>query len=130
MRPKLRRFLTLPPVGLSPTEHICLFWTHSGAKTRSRELRGLAVIELEQPAEALTTCDRPCSDHRCRGGDEFVAQTLVRTFFMIMMHERPHRSSEVRFAQEHHALQARDLADSTNLSANAFKLGLHAGRTT
>ena len=23
-----------------------------------------------------------------------------------------------------------DLADSTNLSANAFKLGLHAGRTT
>ena len=29
MRPKLRRFPTLPPVGLTPTEHVCLSWTHS-----------------------------------------------------------------------------------------------------
>ena len=33
MRPKLRRFLTLPPVGLSPTEHASLSWTHSFART-------------------------------------------------------------------------------------------------
>jgi len=32
MRPKLRRFLTFPPVGLSPTEHVCLSWTHWFAK--------------------------------------------------------------------------------------------------
>ena len=35
MRPKLRRFLTFPPVGLSPTEHASLSWTHSFARIRS-----------------------------------------------------------------------------------------------
>jgi hypothetical protein len=35
MRPKLRRFLTFPPVGLSPTEHASLSWTHSFAKRES-----------------------------------------------------------------------------------------------
>ena len=35
MRPKLRRFLTFPPVGLSPTEHASFIWTHSFARTRS-----------------------------------------------------------------------------------------------
>ena len=34
MRPKLRGLLTLTPVGLSPTEHASLRWTHSCAKTR------------------------------------------------------------------------------------------------
>jgi hypothetical protein len=29
----------------------------------------------------------------------------MRTFFVIMMHERSDRSSEVRFAEEHHSLQ-------------------------
>src|SRR6266849_5952493 len=39
MRPKLRRFLTLPPVGLSPTEHASLSWTHCFAhKAISRTL--------------------------------------------------------------------------------------------
>jgi hypothetical protein len=33
MRPKLRRFLTLPPVGLAPTEHASISWTHWSAKT-------------------------------------------------------------------------------------------------
>jgi hypothetical protein len=42
------------------------------------ELRGLPVVELEQTAEALATFG-PVSDHRCRRGDEFVAQTLMRT---------------------------------------------------
>src|SRR5437660_5015850 len=31
MRPKLRRFLTFPPVRLTLTEHVCLVWTHYGA---------------------------------------------------------------------------------------------------
>src|SRR5262245_59260243 len=42
MRPKLRRFLTFPPVGLSPTEHVCLFWTHSCAKNSAGKSKGLA----------------------------------------------------------------------------------------
>jgi hypothetical protein len=37
MRPKLQRFLTFPPVGLSPTEHVCLLWTHWSANIRSEE---------------------------------------------------------------------------------------------
>src|SRR5262249_18983576 len=41
MRPKLQRFLTFPPVGLSPTEHVCLSWTHWSANTPfGRFLRG------------------------------------------------------------------------------------------
>jgi hypothetical protein len=35
MRPKLRRFLTFPPVGLSPTEHASLSWTHCLANIAS-----------------------------------------------------------------------------------------------
>jgi hypothetical protein len=37
IRPKLRRFLTLPPVGLTPTEHASLSWTHSLQETPSRQ---------------------------------------------------------------------------------------------
>ena len=43
---------------------------------------------------------------RCLGREECVAQTLMRTFFMIMMHERADRRSEMRFAEEHHSIQA------------------------
>jgi hypothetical protein len=39
MRPKLRRFLTFPPVGLTPTEHASLSWTHCSANIR-RSHRG------------------------------------------------------------------------------------------
>jgi hypothetical protein len=78
----------------------------SCAKTRPIELRGLAVVELEQPAEALTTRDRAGTDLRCRGRDEFVVQTLVRTFFMIMINKRANGGSQVRLAEEHHSLQA------------------------
>ena len=93
------KVLTIPPVGLSPTEHICLIWTHCGAKTRSIALRGRAVVELEQPTEALTTPDRAGSDGDCRGRDEFVAQPLVWAFFMIMMQEFSYGDPEVMFAQ-------------------------------
>ena len=76
------------------------------AKTRSIALRGRAVVELEQPAEALTTSDRAGSDHGCSGRDEFVVQTLVRTFLVIMNHERAHGRAKMRFAEQHHSLQA------------------------
>ena len=58
--------------------------TPSCAKTQPMELCGLAVVELEQAAKALTTLDRAGSDRGCLGGDEFVAQTLVRPFFMVV----------------------------------------------
>jgi hypothetical protein len=70
-----------------------------GAKTRSIALRGLTVVELEQPTEALTTPDRAGSDGDCRGRDEFVAQPLVWAFFMIMMQEFSYGDPEVMFAQ-------------------------------
>jgi len=39
--------LTFPPVGLSPTEHVCLFWTHWGAQIRSAH------------AARLYSCNKP-----------------------------------------------------------------------
>ena len=36
MRPKLRRFLTFPPVRLTLTEHVCLVWTHWGRVEKKR----------------------------------------------------------------------------------------------
>src|SRR5213594_1202375 len=57
----------------------------SCAKTRPMRLRGLAVVELEQAAESLTTLHLACSDHRRLWRDALVAQALVRPFFMIMV---------------------------------------------
>ena len=76
------------------------------ANTRPTQLRGLAVVELEQSAEPLTTCDWAGADHGCRGRDEVIAQTLVRPFFMIMIHIRADRRSEVPFAEAHYSVQA------------------------
>jgi hypothetical protein len=76
------------------------------------------------------TRDRTCSDHGCLRRDELVAQTLVRPFFMIMKHEASHGRPEVPFARSTIRSKHSDLADSTNRSANAFRFGLHAGRTT
>jgi len=50
--------------------------------------------------------DRAGADHGCPRRDQLVAQTLVRTFFVIVKHERPDRGSEVRFAERHHSVQA------------------------
>jgi hypothetical protein len=55
------------------------------AKTRPIGLRSLAVVELEHAAEPLTAPDRACVEQLCLGRDEFVAQTLVRPFRMIMI---------------------------------------------
>ena len=62
-------------------------------------LRGLAVVELEQAAESLTTLDLAWSDRRCLGRDEFVAETLVRPFFMIMMEKFSCGRPEMAFAK-------------------------------
>ena len=35
MRPQLRRFLTFPPVGLAPTEHASISWTHCSVNITS-----------------------------------------------------------------------------------------------
>jgi len=43
-------------------------------------LRGVAVAELEQAAESLTTLHLACFDHRRLWRDEFVAELLSRTF--------------------------------------------------
>ena len=59
-------------------------------------LRGLAFVELEETTEAFTTRDRAGVDHRRPGHDEFVAETLVRPFFMIMLHKRSDSYPEVR----------------------------------
>jgi hypothetical protein len=69
-------------------------------------LRGLAFVEPEETTEAFTTRDRARSDRRCPGRNELVAETLVRPFFMIMLHKRSDSYPEVRLAEEHHALQA------------------------
>src|SRR5688572_32394150 len=53
MRPKLRRFLTFPPVRLTLTEHVCLVWTHKGAQIRSR-CDGVLVIS---PPESIAPLD-------------------------------------------------------------------------
>jgi hypothetical protein len=63
------------------------------------ERRGLAVVELEQAAEAFTTRDLACSDHGCPGRDEFVAQTLVRPFLMIVIDKRSDGVSQVPLAE-------------------------------
>src|SRR5262249_12215406 len=81
-------------------------WRASCAKTRLKELRGLAVVELEQAAEALMTFYRAGSDQGCRARDEFVAQTLVRPLLMIMLDKRSYRSPEVPFAEWQDPLQA------------------------
>src|SRR5262249_12838667 len=78
----------------------------SCAETRLTDLRGLAVVEFEQPAKALTTRDWAGTDHRCRGRDECVVQPLVRAFFMIMIDKRAKGGPKVRFAEGHHSLQA------------------------
>jgi hypothetical protein len=62
--------LTLALVGLIPTEHVCLVWTHSCAKTRPIGLGGFAVVELEQAAQPRTTRDRACADRRRLGRNE------------------------------------------------------------
>jgi hypothetical protein len=54
---------------------LCENWAHG--------LRGLAVVELEHPAEPLMALDRACSRQRCLRRDVLVVQTLVWPFLMI-----------------------------------------------
>src|SRR4030095_7941930 len=78
----------------------------SCAKTRPMRLRGLAIVELEQAAESLTTLHPACSDHRRLWRDELVAQTLVRPLFMIMVDKFSYGRPKMPFAEGHHSVQA------------------------
>src|SRR6476646_10636451 len=78
----------------------------SCATTRSTRLRGLAVVELEQAAESLTTFQRAGRDLRRLRRDEFVPETLVRPFFMIVTHKFVDGCPEMPFAEQHHPIQA------------------------
>jgi hypothetical protein len=66
-----RRLLASPPVrlALALAFRATPSWSPSDPrpvrKTRPMEPRGLAVVELERAAEALTTRDLACSDHCC-----------------------------------------------------------------
>src|SRR5262249_11088429 len=68
-------------------------------------LRGLAVVELEHAAEPLTAFHRACSEDRCPGRDELVAEALVRRFLMVMVHELANGSPEVLLAERDDSLQ-------------------------
>jgi hypothetical protein len=80
--------------------------TPSCATTRSTWLCGLAVVELEQAAESLTTLHRAAIDFRHLGRDAFVAETLVGPFFMIVTHKFFDGRPEMPFAEQHHSVQA------------------------
>ena len=69
-------------------------------------LRGRSVVELEHTTEALPALDWACSDQLGLGCDEFIAQTLVRPFLMMMGEKRSDCCPEVRFAEWHDAVQA------------------------
>jgi len=69
-------------------------------------LRSLTVVELEQAAEALTTLDLACSDHRRLWRDELVAETLMWPFVMVMVDKFSDGRPEMRFAEQHHSVQA------------------------
>ena len=102
----------------------------SSAKTRPIRLRGLAVVELEQAAEPLTARDRTCAGQCCLGRDERVAQPLVRALFMKVRTNA--RTAARRCPSPSGTMRSKhsDLTDPTNRSANAFKFGLRAGRTS
>src|SRR5438128_231724 len=78
----------------------------SCAKTRPVRLRSLTVVELEQTAEPLTTFGLARSDHHRLGRDELVAETLVWPFVMVMVDEFSDGRPEMRFAEQHHSVQA------------------------
>jgi len=62
-------------------------------------LRGLAAVELEQAAEALTTLDLACSDHCRLWRDELVAETLAWPFVMVMVDKFSDGRPEMLFAE-------------------------------
>ena len=57
------------------------------------------MVELEQPAESLTTLHLAGSDRRRPWRDELVAQSLVRPFFMIMVNKFPEGRSKMPFPE-------------------------------
>jgi hypothetical protein len=91
-------------------------------------LRSLAVVELQQTAEPITTRDLPCSDPRCCWRDELVAQTLVRPFFVIMVDKFSDGRPEMPFAEEHHAIQALGLGGLDKPFGERVQIGTPRGQ--
>ena len=91
-------------------------------------LCSLAVVELQHAAEPLTAPYRARSEYRGLRRDELVAQTLVRSF-PVMIHERADGGPEVFSPRGAIRSKHSDLMDPTNRAAKAFKLGLRAGRS-
>jgi hypothetical protein len=71
-----------------------------------RWLRGFSVIELEHAAEPFTAPYWARSEWCALRRDELVAQTLVRSFLVIMIHERADGSPEVFLAERHDSVEA------------------------
>src|SRR5262245_48444698 len=88
-----------------------------------QELRGLAVVELEDAAEPLTAFQRTCSDHLCLGRDEFVAETLVRTLLVVMVYELLNGSPEMPLAERDDSRQALGFGGEDE----PFRIGVEVG---
>ena len=69
------------------------------------ELRRFSVVELEYAAKLLMAPHRACSRQSCFGGNELVAQALMRPFLMIVIDKRSDGSPEVPFAEWHQSRQ-------------------------
>jgi hypothetical protein len=66
---------------------------------RPTELRGLAMVQLEQAAESITTRHVACSDDCRPWRDQLVVQTLMRPFFMIVEDNFAYGRPEMPFAE-------------------------------
>ena len=97
--------------------HIRRISPPSCAKTRPMGLRSLAVVEVEQAAEAFATVNGPDADLRGGGVNELVGDALVWTLCVVMFHELSNYGAEVPLADRTIRARHSDLADSTKRSA-------------
>ena len=68
-------------------------------------LRGRAIVELEHATEPIPASDGASSDRSGLGRDELIAETLVRSFLVIMIDKRAYGGAEVPFAEWHYSRQ-------------------------
>ena len=67
-------------------------------------LRGRTIVELEHATEPIPASDG-ASDRSGLGRDELIAQTLVRSFLVIMIDKRAYGGAEVPFAERRYSRQ-------------------------
>ncbi len=108
--------LTVPPVGLAPTEHVSLSWTHSFPKTQSRrrwETRhhrtsGCQPLVMMMESTHFRECD--CGSllgrlHRS-GVGAIHGQRQMRPPPMVVVEVAGQEAPEVALAEDHHMVQA------------------------